>query len=98
MASGLSTDHILRRRLGLRIRRFRGTLFVGVDGVNHEFTESAVLILERMDGASTLGSIARDLAVHYEVGVEDVVDDVLQFAGQLERDGIAERAGTPSTS
>ncbi|MEV0642230.1 PqqD family protein [Streptomyces sp. NPDC050619] len=88
--TGLTAGSILRRRMDIRVRNYRGRLYIAVQYQTLELDKVAEDIFRRLDGTSTVRKIAVDLAEDYGVSVEQAIDDVTAFLAQLIGYGVAE--------
>lgn len=81
---------VVRRRMEVRTRKYRGKLYIAVQDQALELDEIAQAIFRRIDGTSTLLEIAAGLAEEYEVPVEEAATDTVDFAAQLLGHGVVE--------
>ncbi|MEY9878255.1 hypothetical protein ABH931_007782 [Streptacidiphilus sp. MAP12-33] len=72
-----------RRCLGVRIRRVRGELLLGVGPQSLALSDVAELIYTRADGSRSLRSIAEEVAREYGIAPEEALVDVGDFVADL---------------
>lgn len=81
--NGLSPNAIPRHRLGIRVRRFRGDIFVAVDDEAFELAESAGFIFTTIDGKRSLAETAGCLAAEYGIEEAEAYEDTCEFVSWL---------------
>ena len=91
----ISADAVPRRRLGIRIRRFRGEILVSTGEESFELAGSGAFIFEAIDQRSTVGSIAARVARQYSLRDTDALADTESFLAELIDGGIIELARVP---
>ncbi|GLY26196.1 PqqD family protein [Micromonospora sp. NBRC 101691] len=85
-----SLESVPRLILGIRIRNFRGTIMVSSGAESFELTDVAAFIFRQIDGRSTVGAIAVDLAAEFEVDKATAQVDTAEFVGWLRAQGVVE--------
>jgi pyrroloquinoline quinone biosynthesis protein D len=86
----LTPDRVPSRRSDVRIRRFRGKLYVASGEEALELDEVASFIFTRADGVATLQQIGEMVAREYDISVAEAVADSAELFTQLLEAGIME--------
>lgn len=79
----LTPERIASRRPDIRIRKFRGKLFVSSGANALELDEVAAFIFSQIDGVSTVQQIGERVAREYDVSVAEAVADSAELLTQL---------------
>jgi hypothetical protein len=87
----LSESDRFRRRLEVRARKYRGTLFIERGERTLELDEVGEAVYRRADGETDLREIGAHIAELYQVPVEQAVEDCAGFLMDLVECGMVER-------
>ncbi|MEV8511990.1 PqqD family protein [Dactylosporangium sp. NPDC051484] len=68
-------DTVPRRRLGARVRKYRGKLFVATADRALELDECAEFVFRQVDGSRTVRQIGEQVAVTYGISLDRAVRD-----------------------
>lgn len=96
------TEHTISGSAVFRVRRNtvswrpedEGVVVYDVErDIVYEGNRTALLVIERCDGRTTVGNIAAHLADRYRVPFPQILDDVRGFVGQVAKWGLLEQVG-----
>jgi pyrroloquinoline quinone biosynthesis protein D len=76
-------DRVPHRNTDVRMRRFRGKLYVACGEEALELDDVASFIFSRVDGVATLQQIGEMVAREYEIPVAEAVADSAELLDQL---------------
>jgi Coenzyme PQQ synthesis protein D (PqqD) len=79
----VAPETVLSPRLGARVRRFRGTLTVGLAADAFELSETAAFIYRNVDGRRSAGQIAALVADEYDIDADVALTDTLDALADL---------------
>jgi pyrroloquinoline quinone biosynthesis protein D len=88
--SGATAATVFRHAANVRVRRYRGRLFVAAGDQALELEEAAETVFRGVDGTATAGEIAHRLSELYEVPEDEAVADSLQLLEALTEHGVLE--------
>jgi pyrroloquinoline quinone biosynthesis protein D len=89
----VTPETVFRHRSDLRLRRYRGRLFIAAGKQALELEEVAESIFRRVDGKASVRDIAETLAAHYDVPAGEVVAQSLELLVRLAEFGVLEAVG-----
>jgi hypothetical protein len=78
--SGIS---VLRQRLAVRVRQFRGSVYLAWEDNAIELSDTAAFVFGLVDGRNTVDEIGRRLAKEYDIPVGEAVGDVIELLTEL---------------
>ncbi|MFC0097945.1 PqqD family protein [Micromonospora marina] len=70
-------------RQGLRVRNFRGKLFVASQGQAFELSDTAAFIYRAIDGERSVAEIGRQVAAEYGIPFDTAVEDTVELLTAL---------------
>jgi hypothetical protein len=70
-------------RPGLRVRNFRGKLFVASQGQAFELSDTAAFIYRAVDGERSVAEIGRQVAAEYGIPFDTAVEDTVELLTAL---------------
>lgn len=76
------------RTLGIRIRRIKGNLVLGIQDEALLLEDAAMLIYTSADGRRTVADIAGLLSAEYGIGSQEALSDVSEFLADMGARGI----------
>lgn len=88
--STLTPERVPLRRPDVRIRNFRGKLFLASGANAVELDEVAAFIFGQIDGVSTVQQIGERVAQEYDVSVAEAVGDTAELLTQLVEAAVVE--------
>jgi hypothetical protein len=90
VAVEVTASSVPDRGLQARVRRIAGQLTVaGPDGAQPvQLSETAELVWRSVDGRRTVRDVAVLLAAEYDVGIDEVLPDVVEMVAQLAGVGV----------
>jgi len=74
-----------RIRPGMRVRNFRGKLFVASQGQAFELSDTAAFIYRAIDGERTVAEIGRQVAAEYGIPFDTAVEDLVELLTALSK-------------
>jgi hypothetical protein len=83
------------RRMEVRVRKYRGRLFIACRDRAFELNGPAEFIFKQIDGTSTLQQIAHRIADRYQVKVAEAMADSHEFLTRLSAAGIIRISPSP---
>lgn len=84
----VSPTDVPYRTLGIRIRRVKGNLVLGVQDEALLLEDTAMLIYTSVDGRRTVADVASLLTAEYGIGSEEALSDVREFLADMSARGI----------
>ncbi|MGE5829251.1 MAG: PqqD family protein [Micromonosporaceae bacterium] len=90
IGSPITPELVLRRRLGVQVRRIRGRLLVKTGPDAFELEDVAMLIFTAIDGQRSIADIAALAVAEYGIDIAEATQDAVEFIGWLAERGLVE--------
>lgn len=90
IARALTPAHTPSRSLGVRIRRTRDGLLLGLEGDALLLSDSAEFIYRQLDGRTSITDLARRLSTEYLIDEHEAAVDTIELLDQLGELGLVQ--------